>query len=507
MATAVLLREDDGDPTRARASSGRLAAFLFAVTSLYLLATEHYLATDQRLRVVLCAAVTALTAAVVLVVPWPRLPRWTSLLPALWALGVLAGLVGVYAGALSSYLLLYTTLFLYVGLTQQPWTSLRLTPPALLSLVPALLEPSRQPVPFLLGPVLVAVLLGEVTAQLTAHARRGQEGLATLVEASTRLQSAAAAREASDVIAGLACDLLGAEHAMIMLRTTGEEHLLVNSNVLRGALPPGALTIDLSSDQSLAGRCLSDGVPLFSADAAHDPGVHRESVRRLGVASALFLPLGADGAYEGVAVVLWKQRRRHLDRTAARTAQVLATQAGQVLARAREAQVLHDLATTDALTGLANRRAFFTDLTQLAAGDCVVFLDLDHFKRLNDTLGHPAGDAVLRAFAGCLRQVQRESDRTARYGGEEFAMLLPNTSVPGAVALLDRLRGTWAQLRPEVTFSAGIAPHQNLQPAETLAAADAALYAAKAAGRNTTRTAEPAGPVPPRSPAFTCRTG
>jgi diguanylate cyclase (GGDEF)-like protein len=122
----------------------------------------------------------------------------------------------------------------------------------------------------------------------------------------------------------------------------------------------------------------------------------------------------------------------------------------------------------------------------------VALIDLDWFKRINDTYGHPTGDEVLRTFAITVFANVRPIDKFGRYGGEEFLLLLPDTSDEGAARILDRLRSIiadldWSAFSPgmQVTISAGVA---TLKPNETpdiiLARADSALYAAKARGRN-----------------------
>jgi diguanylate cyclase (GGDEF)-like protein len=154
-------------------------------------------------------------------------------------------------------------------------------------------------------------------------------------------------------------------------------------------------------------------------------------------------------------------------------------------------QELRRLAQVDTLTNLANRRGLDLRLSDTRAGDTLVVCDLDHFKRLNDSQGHAAGDRVLAEFGMVLHSCLREQDYAARYGGEEFAVLLPATGLSQAAATLARLRQCWALLQPEVTFSAGLASFGPDQSAtEVLAIADRALYAAKAAGRNRDHTAD-----------------
>lgn len=169
--------------------------------------------------------------------------------------------------------------------------------------------------------------------------------------------------------------------------------------------------------------------------------------------------------------------------------------------------VLIDLATTDTLTGLPNRRAFRTTLARdlahaqrLGLPLSLLILDLDHFKAVNDTFGHLAGDAVLRRVGEVLQRESRSSDLAARLGGEEFGILLPGADLDDALVTAERLRVSIAGMRAvhqgrdiSVTASVGAVSYpEHGATAETLAqAADEALYAAKHAGRNLVRTPPP----------------
>ena len=143
---------------------------------------------------------------------------------------------------------------------------------------------------------------------------------------------------------------------------------------------------------------------------------------------------------------------------------------------------LAESASTDVLTGLPNRRMLSRALGRLADDDTVIMMDLDHFKRINDHYGHPAGDDVLRAFGEVLHETVRGRDAVGRFGGEEFLVILAPPA--DADIFLRRLRTDWSARRPyAVTFSAGIARSAGDRE-ETLRLADEALYRAKAQGRD-----------------------
>ena len=155
------------------------------------------------------------------------------------------------------------------------------------------------------------------------------------------------------------------------------------------------------------------------------------------------------------------------------------------------------MAETDALTGLGNRRALDRAVTQLAKHGYdvgVATLDLDHFKQVNDTHGHDAGDAVLRAAATVLRSELRGADRAFRSGGEEFIFLLPQTTLDGAIRTAERVRDAIENLliqpAPDgpvlrVTGSFGVSVWGGRSDYVSAALrSDAALYEAKRQGRN-----------------------
>ena len=144
-----------------------------------------------------------------------------------------------------------------------------------------------------------------------------------------------------------------------------------------------------------------------------------------------------------------------------------------------------EAARVDALTGLLNRRAAMKILPRLRPGDVVLMVDVDHFKQVNDTRGHSAGDTVLREFAAILARTVREGDLCSRWGGEEFVVGLDSGGTDGTRSFFDRLRAAWSSGRPlPVTFSAGAAEISSTGALDALESADAALYRAKAEGRD-----------------------
>lgn len=160
----------------------------------------------------------------------------------------------------------------------------------------------------------------------------------------------------------------------------------------------------------------------------------------------------------------------------------------------RRARVHRDEAMTDSLTGLLNRRALFELASSgpLAVGTAVVMFDLDHFKSINDQLGHAGGDTVLKIFADHLRQSVRQEDSCSRLGGEEFCVVLPNFIGRSPAAVAERVRAGFAADQIAIgdgtfaTVSAGVAiAGIEGEPFEAvLRRADNALYKAKSAGRN-----------------------
>lgn len=171
-----------------------------------------------------------------------------------------------------------------------------------------------------------------------------------------------------------------------------------------------------------------------------------------------------------------------------------------ILAKEREDRDLAALAFVDPLTHLMNRRSFFDDAARVFERHCrygerlsLLFLDLDWFKKVNDTYGHAFGDEVLKAASAAIRRATRSGDLACRFGGEEFVVLLPYSAADDAVTVAERIREEISQTRfsahPQFSFTASVGIHSGV-PLHTdsldsfIDRADRALYKAKEGGRD-----------------------
>jgi diguanylate cyclase (GGDEF)-like protein len=210
----------------------------------------------------------------------------------------------------------------------------------------------------------------------------------------------------------------------------------------------------------------------------------------------LVVPLVAEG--RPIAVLVAESGLRtssRIERRIVATTERFTAHAALALRNAVLLERMSEMAATDGLTSLANRRSFdealARDISRASRTDgrlSVVLLDLDHFKRLNDTYGHLVGDNVLREVAAVLSDYGREYDTVARYGGEEFAIVLPGCSSTVALQVAERLRQAVEEANTDVpvTASCGVAtfPTDGFDARSLLQAADEGLYASKRHGRN-----------------------
>jgi diguanylate cyclase (GGDEF)-like protein len=178
----------------------------------------------------------------------------------------------------------------------------------------------------------------------------------------------------------------------------------------------------------------------------------------------------------------------------------LTKQASDTIERANTYSEMLQSATMDALTGLNNRRQFEVRLGEEYAISnrqntplCAIMIDIDYFKKFNDTYGHAIGDMVLKTTANVIKEQLREYDIPSRYGGEEFCILLPHTNIEEAKVVAERLRSAVEEVNIEIaegktinlTISVGLAELDiKDMPEDLYMKADSALYKAKENGRN-----------------------
>ena len=266
---------------------------------------------------------------------------------------------------------------------------------------------------------------------------------------------------------------------------------------------PRIVAVSSAADRRLAGvplsaespvaRALAGGIPVATggSEDVFGPGVpERRRSERAGIAYPL-----VDGSLVVGALVLLGPPLE--DASLLDDLSPLLTDLGPRLAAARAVHDAERLAVVDPLTGLRNRRELERALTTYGSRSphpaALIYVDLDHFKRLNDTLGHPAGDAALKHVARLLEAAVRDGDLVARIGGEEFAVWLPRTALREGMEVAERIRRSvaenalpWSGSIYPLTTSCGLASYPDPigDLANLPAAADAALYRAKQAGRN-----------------------
>jgi diguanylate cyclase (GGDEF)-like protein len=211
------------------------------------------------------------------------------------------------------------------------------------------------------------------------------------------------------------------------------------------------------------------------------------------------IPLGQRNSISGVLGV-WSERPNALAPEGLVILRVIGPLIGVLFSHVLSAGRLRATAEHDPLTGLLNRRAFEARFEiernraeRYGRPLALLIVDIDHFKAVNDTFGHSAGDAAIVAVAGCIRAGLRDVDSAARFGGEEFVALLPETGLAAARDVAERLRSAVSHLEPKpggvpkplrVSIGVSAAPECVNLASELLDSADRALYRAKAEGRD-----------------------
>lgn len=248
----------------------------------------------------------------------------------------------------------------------------------------------------------------------------------------------------------------------------------------------------LNRDGSISGLCVREGVPLLCEDSESDPRVDSDACHRIGVRSMVVVPLFHGPEPVGVLKVM-SRLPKQFDDVDVQVLQTMAGFIGDALANASSHGALGYRAMHDHLTRLPNRALLMDRLEQAIrrvrrTGDriAVFFIDLDGFKRVNDTLGHGAGDEVLRATATELSAMLRVGDTLARFGGDEFVLVCENVEDGVEEAMRRRIATAIAVVRaefhvPDLDASVGFAcsDEAGWTADELLATADASMYRAK----------------------------
>ncbi len=318
--------------------------------------------------------------------------------------------------------------------------------------------------------------------------RRRRHDLEALTLLTERVERAAQPAAVAQLLLDAVVSTYGLKRGVVLAARNGRTELLASAGAAEGAETSG-------SSACVEQAHTTQGTVTVRLDPERDAWL---AALLPGAGPLMIVPLTADDRPLGALVVEAGGRARAqrrlisgLERSAAYGA--------LALRNAALMESVQRLAATDGLTKIANRRSFEGTLerelsraTRLAEHVSLVMVDLDHFKDLNDTLGHQAGDDVLRNVAAALACECREFDTPARYGGEEFAVILPGCGPEQASEIAERLRlAVCATPAPRpITASAGVATFpSHAGDAETLVrAADEALYSSKRAGRDRTTT-------------------
>ena len=338
--------------------------------------------------------------------------------------------------------------------------------------------------------------LGILTFQTQAALRQRIDQLTALYRISNMASQAGALGATLNSMLEIAAEILPQGEAAILLLDESRKTLRVAAGQ---GYQSAVRFLEIPVGQGITGRCAQTGVSqvVHDIDRMEDEEDYIPGIP--GARSEVAVPLIADGMIIGVFNAESVKPHAFSDEHV-QTLTVIARQAAEVIRSAQLLQETRRLAVTDALTGLFNRRHFNQQLeenvSRAARYDeplALVFLDVDHFKSVNDRFGHHAGDRCLKALARTLRENVRDSDQIARIGGEEFAVGLPDTDLASALMVAGRIRERfdssswdWQGRSWPLSASFGVAacPESTTRLDNLMARADAALLKAKQEGRN-----------------------
>jgi two-component system, cell cycle response regulator len=314
--------------------------------------------------------------------------------------------------------------------------------------------------------------------------------LLVLLQLTEQLTDGRALEDALRAVTDATVTILPGDHASIRLLDASRTHLLASARSGTGRDSP---SLQLRASEGVSGWVLEHSEPARVIDVRKDPRFVSSKGQGFAIGSMVVEPLISEGAPIGVLSVSSPEVNA-FSQTDELLARLLANCSVAPIQRSR----LERLAVTDDLTLAFNGRYLASRLVEelerarrSAAPLSLLWMDLDHFKRVNDTHGHPLGDQVLRTFVERVRAATRRVDILVRRGGEEFVLLMPATSTAQAKVIAERVRASAAEpvvvgnVRLTQTVSIGIATWNGRESPEALQKrADEAMYFAKQSGRN-----------------------
>lgn len=451
-------------------------------------------------------AVAVLFGVAVWLLPWSRWhPRWVMCtVPAGF---VLVGAANVAQFTPLEYGVYYTVVFVSIGLTQERWACVAFSPLAFASyVVPLHLldQPlSMAEIVASAGIVIpMSVLIGEMVGKTVAvaqAAQRDSEHSADLLRAVSKACRVISTLDRAAVLTAVsdALDEIGfAAHSFVFFTADTDRYRVEEARGLPQSFSSDTHPVKGTMTGLVLERRETVVLDDYSAIEALHPSLAPAQFR-----ATIATPVWVAGEMVG-AMIAGTRQSMSFSKQDIEAFELLAGQAGRALENARtfqtEVAIRHQLvadSTRDVLTGIGNRRHAMTLLESLRTGDALALIDLDHFKAVNDTHGHAAGDEVLTDLGAFLTTQLRDGDDVARFGGEEF-LLVVRSSSSEVSGILERLTYDWHVFSQRTTFSTGFAVHERgADPATTLGNADAAMYEAKAAGRNRVVGFVPPGPA------------
>jgi two-component system cell cycle response regulator len=337
----------------------------------------------------------------------------------------------------------------------------------------------------------VAIATSSFSAVNERELRRRRYDMEALAAMAERIEREADPGAVAGALLETIVDTFDLERALLLGSPQADEGLRLLAH--HGEVNPDADGYPQPGEGSvISAAAEAKSTQLFSKlDPAADPWLTALMPK---ARNLVVVPMTTEGKTIGTLVIEHKLRAgSRIERRIVNMLERFASHGALALRNAWLLDEVQQLAATDALTKLANRMTFQDSLnSELSRASregghvTLLMLDIDHFKRLNDTRGHQAGDEVLRRVAATLREQRRQYDTAARYGGEEFALVLPGMAPEDALAHGERVREAIASNGCEVTASMGVAtyPSDAQTPDALVAAADAALYQSKHGGRN-----------------------